>query len=85
MNIYSNFKDMVMFNDTYRRAGFCHKRRVRKKNYKRAKIMMFLSNPEYRRHKRGYRAIMKWNARKICGMAENRLILFQKYYLSYDG
>ena len=76
MNIYNNFKDMVMFNDTYRRAGSCHKRRVRKKNYKRAKRMIFLSNLEYRRYKRGCRAIMKWNARKICGRAENRLNLF---------
>ena len=76
MNIYINFKEMVMFNNTYSRACFHTRCRVRKKNYKRAKRMMFLSNPEYRRYKRGRRAIMKWNTRKIYGIAENRLNLF---------
>ena len=38
--------------------------------------MVLLSNLEYRKYKRGYRAIAKWNAKKLCKRVKNRIELF---------
>ena len=39
----NNYKSMKMFNNCYARACHHHKRRVRKKNYKRAQNMLYAS------------------------------------------
>ena len=65
MNIYSNINDMIMFNNSAYRASYHRNWRIRKKNYKRARRMMLLSSIDFRRYKRGYRAINKWKARKV--------------------
>jgi len=76
MNIYNNIKETKMFNKAYIRACFHHKKRIRKKNYLRARKMILLSNLKYRKYKRGYRAIAKWNAKKLCKRVKNRIELF---------
>lgn len=37
----NNYKSVKMFNRCYQRACFHHKRRIRKKNYKRATDMLY--------------------------------------------
>ena len=76
MNVYNNIEDMIMFNSSANRAYFHKRHRVRKKNYKRVRRMMLLSDINFRQYKRGYRAISKWKAKKICGQVKNREELF---------
>lgn len=73
---YNNIESIKQFNACYSRACFHYKRKVRKKNYFRAKRMIVLSNNELRCYLRGKHGIKIWRAKKLMDREKNRLELW---------
>ena len=73
---YNNIESIKQFNACYSRACFHCKKKVRKKNYFRAKRMIVLRNNELRHYLRGKYGIKIWRAEKLIGREKNRLELW---------